>query len=52
MHVSKGVVEEFWRNKDVASLEEEAGPYGQLIPGAPEISGNPWDLLPVIWPSP
>ena len=36
----------------MAFLKEEASFYGQLILGTPEVSGNPWDLLPAIQPTP
>ena len=50
MQVTKGTFKEFWGNKDRAFLEEEACLYGQLILGAPDVSGDPQDLLLVIWP--
>ena len=34
----------------MATPEEEACFCGQLIPGTPEVCGDPWDLLPAIWP--
>ena len=52
LQVSNGAVEEFQGNADTASLEEEASLYRQHVPGAPEVSGDPQDLLSVIWPSP
>ena len=52
MQVSKGMVKEFWGNINAATFEEEAGLYGQLVPGAPNVLGYPWDLLPVIGPNP
>ena len=52
LQIGEGTVEEFWGNTDLASLEEEAGLYGQFLPGTPEVSDNPWDLLPAIQPSP
>ena len=36
------MVKEFWGNADAATLEEEAGLYGQLILGTPEVSGYSW----------
>ena len=41
MQVIEGMGEEFWWNTEAASLEEEASLYGQLITGAPELSGDP-----------
>ena len=41
-------VEEFWGNADVASFEEEASLFRQLIQGAPEVLEYLWDLLPSI----
>ena len=52
VQVSKGAIEGFWGNADVGSLEEEAGFYRPLILGSPEMSDNPPDLLPVVWPTP
>ena len=52
VQVSKDMAEEVWGNTDAASLEEEAGLYGQLVLGVPKMSGDPWDLLSVIQPSP
>ena len=52
MQVSEGTVKELWENADAAIFEEEANLYGQLILGAPEVSGYPWDWLPAIQPSP
>ena len=46
MQVIKGVIKEFQGNTDMATLEEQTG-----LPGAPEVSGYPWDLLLVIQPS-
>ena len=52
IYVSEGMVKEFGGNADTASLEEEAGLYGQFIPGTSEVLGHSWGLLRVIWPSP
>ena len=52
VQVSKSTVEWFQGNTNAGSPEEEAGFYGQLIQGSPEVSGEPWDLLLAIWPSP
>ena len=41
VQVSNGTVKESWGNVDAASLEEEAGLYGQLILGVPEVLGYP-----------
>ena len=43
MEVSKGPVEELWRNANVISLQENTGLYGQLILGTPVVSGDLWD---------
>ena len=51
VQVSKGMVKKFQGNADAASLEEEASLYEQLIPSAPEVLDDPWDLLLAIWPS-
>ena len=50
--VSKGTVEEFCGNADLASLHENTSLYGQIVPGAPEVFGNPQDLLDAVGPSP
>ena len=52
VQVSEGTVEEFLENADMATLEEEASLYGQLVSATPEVSGYPWDLLPTIKPTP
>ena len=52
MEVSKGPVEELWRDADVISLQENIGLYGQLIPGAPIVSSNPQDKPEAVRPFP
>ena len=52
MQVSKGAVEEFWRNAYPCPLEELARLDGWFIPSAPEVSGNVWNVLSVFGPSP
>ena len=48
MVVSKGAVEEFWGNADLAFLQENMGLKGQLMPGAPIVLGNTQDLLEAV----
>ena len=43
MEVSKGPVEEFWRDADAISLQENTSLYGQLIPGTPVVLGDTQD---------
>ena len=52
LKVSKGPVEELWRDVDVIFLQENTGLDGPFIPGAPEVPDNPWALLEAIVPSP
>ena len=51
MEVSEGTVKEIMGDTDSVSLQENISLDGQLIPGAAEVLGNPWDLLEVVRPS-
>ena len=52
MQASKGVMEEFWGNTGLGTLEEEISFNRQFIPGSPEVPGDLQDLLPALWPTP
>ena len=48
VHITKGVIEELWRNADSFPLDDETGNNRQFIPGTPEMSGNVVNFLPVL----
>ena len=48
MQISKGVIEELWRNADFCPLEEKTGIDGQFIPGTLEEPGNVGNFLPLL----
>ena len=52
VEVSKGMVKEFWGDADFVSLQKNTSLSGQLILGAPQVSGDLWDLLEAVRLSP
>ena len=52
VEVSEGSVKEHGGYVDFISLQENTDLNGQLVPGAPEMMGDPQDLLKVVRPSP
>ena len=50
VEVSKGPVEALRGDAYLVSLQQDTILNGDFIPGAPEVSGDPWDLLEVVRP--